>query len=76
MQDGRIQAFGEPAVHRGEQVTRFGAPAFVAPELREAGRGTRKFRPSHRHDYGHREQDNPNCVLAMLPPGEPQIEVP
>ena len=35
----RVEAFGEPAVDRGEEVARFGALALIAPEAREARRG-------------------------------------
>src|SRR5215467_3749590 len=39
LQDRRAEAFGEPAVDRGEQVTGLGAFALVAPEPGEAGGG-------------------------------------
>src|SRR5262249_9447605 len=35
----RVEAFGEPAVDRGEQFARFGALALIAPQAREARRG-------------------------------------
>src|SRR5690348_6343828 len=41
----RIEALGEPAIERREQVAGFGALALVAPEAGEAG-GRAKFPPS------------------------------
>src|SRR5690242_12076069 len=35
-----VEALGEPVVDRGEQVTRFCAPALVAPEPRQTHSGT------------------------------------
>src|ERR671918_1919043 len=39
LQVGGVEALGEPAVDRREQVVGLGAPALVAPEPRQAGRG-------------------------------------
>jgi hypothetical protein len=36
---GGVEALGEPAVDRREQVVRLGAPALLGPESGEAGRG-------------------------------------
>src|SRR3984893_18133089 len=36
---GRVEAFGEPVVHRREEVAGFGALTLVAPEAGEAGVG-------------------------------------
>src|SRR5262245_17775746 len=38
LQVARVEAFGEPAVDRGEEIARFGALALIAPEAREARR--------------------------------------
>src|SRR4029077_13960751 len=38
-QIARVEAFGEPAVDRGEEGARFGALALIAPQAREARRG-------------------------------------
>jgi len=40
-QDGRIQALGEPAVHRREQIPTLHSFALVAPEAGEAGGGAK-----------------------------------
>ena len=37
LQDRDVEAFGESAVNRGEEITGFGAFALVAPETGEAG---------------------------------------
>jgi hypothetical protein len=39
LQVGRVEALGEPAIDRGEQVVRLGAPSLLGPESGEAGRG-------------------------------------
>jgi hypothetical protein len=39
-QIGGVEALGEPAINRGEQIAGLGAPALVAPQPREACRGT------------------------------------
>src|SRR6266436_409628 len=36
---GRVEAFGEPAVDRHEDIAGFGAPALVVPKAREVGGG-------------------------------------
>src|SRR4029077_9129956 len=38
-QIARVEAFGEPAVDRGEEGARFGALALIAPQAREARPG-------------------------------------
>src|SRR5215468_5029084 len=39
-----VEAFGEPAVDRCEEVARFGALALIAPQAREAGRCAQRER--------------------------------
>ena len=40
LQDRRVEAFGEPAIDRREQIMCLGPPALVTPEPGEAGRGS------------------------------------
>jgi hypothetical protein len=39
----RVQAFGEPAVDRGEKITRLRVLALVTPEASKAGGGARRL---------------------------------
>jgi len=45
-QVARVEALGEPAVDRGEEVARLGALALVAPQAREARRSAQLERAS------------------------------